>query len=202
MSLRIRCPNCRRGMSGKHGLCSDCRSSSSSTQTTVYVRESGARIEVTTDSPTRSYSSHRGEYSSSGRSAESYRDAGRYLGRDERDIHRDIANGYPQAYDRDTRHGHETHGAAYVRPRVHPYSDRYEYVSRETQSGFPSHGGAYPSSAQRDNASSSYAGYRQSYSGSYQPQSSYARTQQPGGQGSQVQYVYSGTEGPDGEVID
>lgn len=201
-------------MSGKHGLCTDCRASSS-THTTVYVAESGARIEVSTDSPSRSSSSrrgesrsnyssadHHGEYSSYSRSTESYRDAGRYLGRDERDIEWDISNGYPYPYDRDTRQGHETHRAAYVRPRVHPYSDRYEYVSTETHSGYPSHGGVYPSDAQRDGVSSSYAGYRQSRSEDYQHQSSYAQTQQPGGQGSQVQYVYSGTEGPDGEILD
>ncbi|KAG6355292.1 hypothetical protein INS49_003253 [Diaporthe citri] len=194
MSLRIRCPNCRRGMSGKHGLCTDCRAPS--TQTTVHVVESGARIEVTTDSPSRYSSSRRGK------SRSNYSSADR-RGRDERDIEWDIANGYPYyPYERDTWQGHETHRDAYVRPRVHPYSDRYEYVSTEAQSGYPSYGGVYPSSAQRDSVSSSYAGYRQSRSEGHQPRSSYAQTQQPRGQESQVQYVYSGTEGPDGEIID
>lgn len=202
-------------MSGKHGLCTDCRASSSMGQTTVYVMESGARIEVTTDSPSRSSSSRRGEsrstysrtdrrgeYSSSSRSAESYRDDGRYLERDERDVEWDIANGYPHAYGRDTRQGHETHRAAYARPRMHPYSHQYEYVYAETQSGYPSHGEVYPSISQRDNESSSYTEYRPSRSESHQPQSSYPQTQQPRGQGGQIQYVYSGTEGPDGEIIE
>lgn len=168
MSLRIRCPNCRRGMSGKHSLCKDCRGSSSS-QTTVYVVESGVRIEVTTDVPSRSSSSRCGEHSSSSR---------------------------------DTRQGHESLRPGYVRPRVHPYSDRYEYISADAQPGFPPRGGMYPSSAQRVNTSSSYAGYSQPSSDRYQPQPSYAQTQQSRGQGSHVQYVYSGTEGPDGEIID
>lgn len=191
-------------MSGQHSLCKDCRASSSA-QRTVYVVEPGARIEVTTELPIRSSSSRRGESRSNYSSADSYRDAGRYLGRDEWDIERDIAGGYPHAHYPDTRPAHESLGASYVRPRIHPYSDRYEYVSRYTQSGYPSYGGMHPSSAQRDNASSYagyYAGHQQFSSENYQPQSSYATTQQAPGQKSQVQYVYSGTEGPDGEKLD
>lgn len=194
MSLRIRCPNCRRGMSGKHSLCKDCRGSSSSSQTTVYVVESGARIEVTTDVPSRSSSSRCGEHSSSSRDAAYYGNghaggSGNYSA--------ESYNSY-----RDTRQGHESLRPGYVRPRVHPYSDRYEYISADTQPGFPPRGGMYPSSAQRVNTSSSYAGYSQPSSDRYQPQPSYAQTQQSRGQGSHVQYVYSGTEGPDGEIID
>lgn len=195
MSLRIRCPNCRRGMSGKHSLCKDCRGSSSSpSQTTVYVVESGARIEVTTDRPSRSSSSRRGEHSSYSRDAAYYCNG--YAG----------GSGTYSAEDsyRDTRQGHESLRPGYVRPRVHPYSDRYEYISADAQPGFPPRGGMYPSSAQRVNTSSSYTGYSQPTGSSdrYQPQPSYAQTQQARGQGSHVQYVYSGTEGPDGEIID
>lgn len=193
MSLRIRCPNCRRGMSGKHSLCKDCRGSSSS-QTTVYVVESGARIEVTTDVPYRSSSSRCGEHSSSSRDAAYYGNG--YAG---------VSGNYsaePYNSYRDTRQGHESLRPGYVRPRVHPYSDRYEYISADAQPGFPPRGVMYPSSAQRVNTSSSYAGYSQPSSDRYQPQPSYAQTQQSRGQGSHVQYVYSGTEGPDGEIID
>lgn len=181
-------------MSGKHSLCKDCRGSSSH-QTTVYVVESGARIEVTTDLPSRSSSSRHGEHSSSSRDAAYYGNgyAGGYGNYS--------AESYTDGY-RDTRQGHESLRPGYVRPRVHPYSDRYEYISTDAQPGFPPRGTMYPSSAQRVNASSSYAGYSQPSSDRYQPQPSYSQAKQARGQESQVQYVYSGTEGPDGEIID
>lgn len=185
MSLKFRCSRCSRGTSSKNRSCSDCRASSG--QTTVYVVESGARIEVTTDSPSRPSSSRHRGYSSSSRDAayyghppaEPYRDAGR----------------------RDARHDHGAQSATYCRGRVHPYSDRYEYTSADRQPVYAAYDGAYMSGAQRGRASSSHAGYRQSHSEGYYPQP-HAQTQQARGQGSQVQYVYSGTEGPDGEIID
>ncbi|KAH8770785.1 hypothetical protein F5883DRAFT_642746 [Diaporthe sp. PMI_573] len=237
MGLKIRCSSCRRGTSGKHSLCSDCRASSSTTtQTTVYVAESGERIEViTTERSSRSsrsnhgkqkscrtsadrhgessYPSHDAAFSSPSHaagyqniSAESYREAGRYLGRDERDVEWDIANGYPYAsYDSDPRQGHNIPGVAYVRPRVHPYEDRYEYISANMQYVYPSQTGEYTGTTQggyTSNVLSSHAGHRQPPSGGYYPQSSPAPGPQASGQGGEVNYVYSGTEGPDGEVID
>ena len=210
MSLRIRCSSCRRGTSGRHRFCTDCRGASSA-HTTVYVAESGARIEVTTDAPSRPSSPRHGECSSASREAAyyghhssgSYTDAGRYLGRDERDIERDITNGYPYAYDPDTRQNYGAQGGTYVLPRVHPYAARYEYTSAGMQPGYyASHDGVYLSGTQRDSASSSHSGYREYRSESYHPQSSHARTQQTRGQGNQIQFVYSGTEGPDGEIVD
>lgn len=183
MSLRIRCPNCKRNMSGKHSLCKDCRGSSSK-QTIVYVVEPGARIEVTTGS----------SRSSSSRHGESRRAAHNSTGH---------ASGH-RAAPAESYRGVADRSSTYVRPRVHPYSDVYEYVPAGVQYVHPSHGGGYPMGAEQHYAYPSHAEYQQyhseGYPGGYQP--SQGPAQQDRGQGNQVQYVYSGTEGPDGEIID
>lgn len=210
MSLRIRCASCRRGTSSKHSLCKDCRGSSSSSRSSRSSRSNHNQSR-----PSYTPADHYGEYSypsgdaayygnsdATGRSAEAYRDAGRYLGRDARNVERDIANGYPYAYDRDTRQGNNIPGVSYVRPRVHPYQDRYDYISANVQYVYPSHNEGYPNPAQRYGAPSSHAGYGQPASGTYYAQPSQAPRQQASGQPSQMKYEYSGTEGPDGEIID
>lgn len=212
MSLRIRCASCRRGTSGKHSLCKECRGSSSADRSSRSSRSNRSE-------PGPSYTSadRYGEYSyPSGdaayygnsdatgyqnRSAEGYRDAGRYLGRNPRDVECDIANGYPYAHERDTRQANDIPGVSYVRPRVHPYQNRYDYISANVQYVYPSHNGGYPTT-QRYGAPSSHAGHGQPASGSYYTQPSQAPGQPTSGQRTQVNYVYSGTEGPDGEIID
>lgn len=235
MSLKIRCSSCGRGTSGKHSLCSDCRGPS--VEKIVYVAESGDRIEVTTferQSKSSSSSSRphrrresRAGHTSSGRhagpshtaayqgsSAEPYRDAGRYLGRDERDVEWDVANEYPFHYS--TRHpqtGHEIPGVAYVRPRVQPYQNTYDYVAANIQYVYPpQQSGGHPVNPQMSgyHGPPPHGGYWQPLNGAYQPQADYAPgpqapyapEQQASGQSTRVNYVYSGTEGPDGEPID
>jgi hypothetical protein len=205
MSLKIRCSSCRRGTSGKHSLCSGCRTSTAS-ETIVFVTGLGDRIEVTTtDRPSKSSRSGQRSESKSGHapttdrhgessttshdSAGSYRDASR--------------SGCPYP---DPRRGgcDEIPGVRYVRPMAHPYEDKFDYISANTQYVYPhpQNMWQYPGSAQGYHVPPSHAGYGQPPSGGYYPEYSPAPSKQASSEGGKVEYVYSGTEGPDGEVID